>query len=795
MLPSEPKASSAANAALADTAPSALLPLRPGALLHLLHRKPTPKPSSNQTDVTAPLQKMTLRPGALAHLSKLAATPAPVITTDQSPHQAHTPEFAQGQTNLFSAPPKAPSKAPSKTSADRTPKRRSTQPATVDLCEKTLTNLALSSPSLALLCAPTGFMDCTQAQTSLANIEPETNALLYLRKTGRVWGYDSQRQEVQPHPFTSLYEAPWPSHWKHIHQLRMELEDEQGNRVYVTHFGAGKFRNQDPFAMVLLHGILKSFGPKTFIDKAEHIPAQAFGKVYPRYSSPGGTVNEAGVRAIVTQALNTDGAEHACTTELIRQTLLSEAQMTQIAALAANKHQENNEYAGPIAPPNNIPELLSWMHEPPSLQHGQVAVACARAIAVEGICHAARRRNERPPHPRSPIALTPAIINQVIQSQPEQLTSDQQDAIRAICTALQRPTPLTGLLSGDVGTGKTLTFAIPVVATHLAQGKACILAPTEILANQAYEGLRRRFPFARIERVLTGKKIQDPGAILVGTAGLCTVAKKIDYHPDVLVIDEQHKLSTEIRTALCQPWTHVIEASATPIPRSLASSLFAGMDVFTLAKAPVVRCIESHLIGENDRGIITKQLRKVLASGGRAAFIYPRVTAGTADQNSVLQASQTLSEHFPNKVCTLHGKMKTQELQEALECFRAGTTPIVVSSTVMETGIDVADIRLLVVRDADNFGAAQLHQLRGRLARNGGDADFFMLIKNLAETSEDTLERLEMVRDTTDGYALSEADMRQRGFGNLNGDAQSGSTLSPIRLLNLTIEDFDGSTT
>ena len=109
----------------------------------------------------------------------------------------------------------------------------------------------------------------------------------------------------------------------------------------------------------------------------------------------------------------------------------------------------------------------------------------------------------------------------------------------------------------------------------------------------------------------------------------------------------------------------------------------------------------------------------------------------------------------------------------------------------METGIDIPDIRLLVVRDADNFGAAQLHQLRGRLARNGGSADFFMLVKDVFELQEDTLERLSMVKKTTDGYALAEEDMRQRGFGDLAGDAQSGTSISPIRLLNLRIEDFE----
>lgn len=784
-------------------APAALEPLRPGALLHLLNQSPLMPPSGQSTaKVTRPLR---LIPGGAMVLQKPHTPPktSPRVAVPQQPLVLRRPApsintivtaESPRASKISQSPPLvhqdmsglSPPSSPPKTIL----KKRTPQPTTAETCAKTLNTLGLTKPELALLCAPSGFIDCTVALTQIDGLGDDDQAMLYLRKTGRIWGYDRQKNEIKAHPYASLYDAPWPSHWKHIHQARVELVDEDGSLVYVTFFGPASLRSKDPHGMMLLHGTIKSYGNKLFIQRPEQIPAEAFGCVYPRYTTPGNTTNEAGVRAIVTQALNLPDSIHACVTELVRKTLLSEDQLVQIAQVVAQKNDLCDGRDEPIRPVN-VAQIFEWMHEPPTLKHGQVAVACARAIAVEGICHVARRTNERPPHPKCALSLTPQIIKRVMDSQPEKLTNDQQVAIRDICSALQRPTPLTGLLTGDVGTGKTLTFAMPAIAAHLAGAKVCLLAPTEILANQAFAGLVRRFPFARIERVVTGKKIQDPSAVLIGTAGLCTVAKKADYHPELLIVDEQHKLSTEIRSALCQPWTHIIEASATPIPRSLASSLFAGMDVFNLTKAPVQRSISSHLYGEDQRNLVVKKLKQVIDEGGRAAFIYPRVNTSSSAQNSVLQAAQTLASYFPGKVCSLHGKMKSEEIQASLDGFRSGETPIAVSSTVMETGIDIPDIRLLVVRDADNFGAAQLHQLRGRLARNGGSADFFMLVKDVFELQEDTLERLSMVKKTTDGYALAEEDMRQRGFGDLAGDAQSGTSISPIRLLNLRIEDFE----
>lgn len=709
-----------------------------------------------------------LKPGALAHLVQR--------------HRSLAPDQTQA-VQIAPVPVAMPAATGTAKSKSR-PQPGASSP--VELRQKTQRALDLADPALALLCVPSSFMDCTHARTRLESIASEERGLLYLHKTGRIWATDEQKRPVEPHPYASLYDAPWPTHWRRIQQVRIEVRDDAGCTAYITSFGASA-RSQQQQGPVLVYATVQHWGNAIYLNKADAMPQEAFGRVWPRYSTPGSTTNEAGVRALVEYAQGIDDAPQRCIHELVRTTLLDERQLLAIAQQAASQHPSTH---APAPVPQSMTQWLQWMHTPPTLEHANIAVACARALAVQGIRHAARRANERAPHVKSALPLTQSHINQAKSAQPEKLTPDQNGAIDRIIAALQKPAPLMGLLTGDVGTGKTLTFAIPAVAAHLCGANVCIIAPTDILADQIYRNLRRRFPFARLERVLTGRKIADPSAILIGTAGLSTVAAKIGYDPGLLIIDEQHKLATEMRSALCRPWTHVLEASATPIPRSLASSLFAGMEVFTLNSAPVKRDIRSHLLDERQRPIITKALRKTVISGARAALIYPRVNTTAESGTSVLQAAQTLAEHFPDQVGALHGKMKGEEIQTALQALSEGTKPIVVASTVMETGIDVPDIRVLVVRDADNFGAAQLHQLRGRLARNGGCADFYMLVRSLDDLPPETMERLAMVRDTCDGYALAEADMRQRGFGDLTGEAQSGAAMSAFRLLPLQVEDF-----
>lgn len=681
---------------------------------------------------------------------------------------------------------------------------------------KVLKSLELTELAHAILCVPTSYVDCRFPVTSLAGYNDGFRGLFWLKKTGRLVALDNRKKEVSSGNYDSILDAPFQGFWSRIKQIQVEMVDEDGLTIWQTLFNPWKLRKLNPLGSVLVEGELMSFGYKQFLVSASDPPADVAGKVWPRFVLPGAPA-EAVLRSVVNKALQVLGGFDIAAHLLVTTTLLSEQQLLAIAEAGCGMQYES------------LVHFLQSLHAPESPIDGDLAASAARFMATAGVCAAARSASVRLPHAKTALNIIPAVLDALIGTVPEKLTADQLKVILELAVALRRPTALNGLISGDVGTGKTLAFILPAVAAHLAGAQVSIISPTEILANQVAANLAHRFPQARVERVFAGKKIIDVGAILIGTSGLASVARKQAYVPNFLVIDEQHKLATKDRDAMVGPWTHKLEASATPIPRSLAATLYSGIQVLTLSSSPVQRQIESFVLDESERSKPGNWMLETLAQKGRVAIIYPRVEKSksvlakpmkrdTADSegsdmdigmntdlanseppmpskpsggpDNVQAAAKSLEQRFPGQVGMLHGKMTTEELTGTLNKFRSGELPLVVASTIMETGIDVPDIRLLIVKDADNFGAAQLHQLRGRLARNGGAARFVMMVTDKSLLPGETAQRLNTVQSITDGYALAEADMQSRGFGDLAGTNQSGNSSCAFRLLALTLADF-----
>jgi ATP-dependent DNA helicase RecG len=676
--------------------------------------------------------------------------------------------------------------------------------------DKGQNSLKLQMQHHALLCLPTGYMDC---QNPIRLMTPDCldkpKSLYLFRKTGYVKAIGADKQEIT-HGFASFYDAPYQGFWSKTRQLQIELEDENGQTAWWSVFGAWRMKNEDRTGSLLLEGELVQMGTKIFITSAKEYPMEAAGRIWPRYKMAGAP-KEKIVRELVREALERPESINLCTHAVCSHTLFAVPQILQLVKTAAGL-----DYI-------SVDDFWGCLHLPRTLAEGECSLRAARVLAVKGIKHNADILNDRAVHPNAPIAIDANILNRLIASQPEVLTADQRNAVLGIAEAFRSPKPLTGLLSGDVGSGKSLTYLLPALAAQQAQARVAIISPTEILANQLYQTITTRFPTVAAERVRTGKKIKNPNAVLIGTSGLATVAKKQDYQPNVLIVDEQHKMAASTRTAMLWPWTHLIEASATPIPRSLATSLFSSMQVFTLSSSPVKRDIQSVVGDEGQRSAVSGWMREALQQGGRVAIVYPRVqmVVATDDEDegvdvgasladfmgskgilqekerpvaevvgSVLSAAEKLKVAFPGRVGVLHGKLSSEELTDSLDRFKSGATPIVVASTVIETGIDVPDIRLLIVRGAENFGVAQLHQLRGRLARNGGSAKFVMMVDDIANLSPETLDRLNSVAMNTNGFKLAEIDLIQRGMGDLAGQAQSGESPNAFRMLRLNLGDF-----
>lgn len=429
-------------------------------------------------------------------------------------------------------------------------------------------------------------------------------------------------------------------------------------------------------------------------------------------------------------------------------------------------------------------DLLKALHRPTTVEQGEKARRAARLVSGLSLMRNTLLRSENVVEDElSSIPITNDMIEQLKKRLPFQITNDQEKAIDNISASLRSKVPMSGLLSGDVGSGKTAAFMVPLVATYKAGKRAMILTPNLLLIAQVAREIRATFPEVPVCTV-TGSGIDgDPNAgIVVGSTALIHAFKKnkIKQHPDVLVIDEQHKFSIEQRQFLAGEHTNILEATATPIPRTAALISHGTADVFLLREIPVDKKITTEIITK--QGAINARnevLRAVLERGEQAAVVYPLVETDDEEKSktAVTNALDQWKKYVPeDRIAVLHGKLKDDEKTAILDAFRAGEKDLLLCSIVIEVGVTLPSLKVMLVVDADNFGVVTLHQLRGRLARHGGEGHMMLYAE---DPSPEGLERLDLLVKYTDGFVLAEKDAEVRGFGDLignDGDVQSGKT-------------------
>lgn len=685
--------------------------------------------------------------------------------------------------------------------------------------------LKLPDPELALLCAPAKYVDCRHPSTRLPNVDSgdvSEPMLLTLRMTGgaRAYNADNDVYSEGGRVLNTLadLQALGYGKWKNFKRIELDLEDDRGQIAFLGDFAPQTWRTRvvhDP--MMNFIGKVKRFGQHLYVSADLVPPQHAIGRVWARYAGIASQVAADRVTEAVRAVIGNERAYLKAEREIISVLQLDEAQVL-------SNVQSDLDELGPDARTvrfGSLRALLKGLHEPETVEEGERALLLAQRVAATGVRATARFQSVRHRHPDAPLIVPDDQVRALAATLPEKLTADQMAAALGIAKAMRSPIPMNGLLSGDVGTGKTLSFLIPAIVAHNNGATVAIVAPTFILANQIAGQIAERFgnQIRGVERVGTGKKVRNPDHILVGTSGLTTSCAKSGVVPNLVVLDEQHKLSVATRNALVGPATHVLEATATPIPRSLATVFFDSMQVFGLNQAPVHRQITTHVIEAKDRSIASRAMRQAVAEGRRVLIVYPRVDTieikkkakeskeseeleqisledekpaeeSTRSAQGVLEAAAAIETMFPGKVAVLHGMMSDGEKESVIEDVKSLRKPVLVASVIVETGIDIPDIGMLLIRDANHLGMSQLHQLRGRLARKGGQADCFFMVESLDDLEETALERLYAVRSTTDGYLLAELDLRQRGFGSYVDDGQSGATRGVFRLVNLAPEDL-----
>ena len=395
---------------------------------------------------------------------------------------------------------------------------------------------------------------------------------------------------------------------------------------------------------------------------------------------------------------------------------------------------------------------------------------------------------------KEPIDLS--SCEEFISSLPYKLTEDQVVASKEIIEDMNQSSLMYRLLQGDVGTGKTLVSFIALFANYKRGDQGALMAPTDALARQHYENAKKLFKETKLKiALLVGstplsekrriyEDINDGLVdIIIGTHAL--FAKAVKYNSlGLVIIDEQHRFGVNQRKALMDKGEHadLLMMSATPIPRSLALSIYGDLEISTLYMFPnIKRDVVTKIVGSEDKKIF-EAVDKALAINKKVYIVAPLIEFSEDDKYSVEKLYARYLLRYKEKVGLLHGKMKQNEKEEVLDKFSNGCVDILVSTQVIEVGIDVKSATVMVIYDANNFGLASLHQLRGRIGRDGSKSICLLAVDDIEDK-----EKLEILTTSNDGFEIAEKDLALRGPGELIGIKQSG--IPDFRYLNM-IDDI-----
>lgn len=486
-----------------------------------------------------------------------------------------------------------------------------------------------------------------------------------------------------------------------------------------------------------------------------------------------------------------------------------------------NLNELNDPIPKEILDKYHLPPLstaLVWIHGP---KKENDAISARKRFAFEEVfiiqIQKARERHEAKKGKTFAINTERQILNDFIDSLPFPLTNAQEKATKQILDDMSKTEPMTRLLEGDVGSGKTAVAAIASYATartkpnqkyNFGTVQTAYMAPTEILAKQQFESFIKNFQGSGMQiALITGSgcykfpsKVNPQEAtnisrsqllkwvangeitVVVGTHAL--IQKSVKFkNLGLVVIDEQHRFGTKQRKLLARKddlTPHLLSMTATPIPRTLALTIYGDLDLSVLDELPANRAlVETRIVLPKERDSVYEDIRERIKQGRQVFVICPRINEPDPNKakaiyakSAVEEAKRLKTEVFKEyKVKVVHGKMNTKEKDSAMKEFSEGKTNILVATSVVEVGVNIPNVTVMIIEGAERFGLAQLHQLRGRIARSHHQGECYLFTDS---TNTKTAERLKAFLKAKDGFILAELDLQLRGSGELSGGKQWG---------------------
>lgn len=560
------------------------------------------------------------------------------------------------------------------------------------------------------------------------------------------------------------------------------LNDRFGNRLGFSVFGDArelqKEIEKNP-ERVILYGKAEMFNTRIWLKEIEPIAPNWIGYLRPIYPGKRGVINPALVRERVTALLREAIPQAA---KFLEKTISSFGTPERLLELANR-------------PGWTLEQLLWQAHVPQSIEYGRAAQSALDTLAALGIIQNAWKSHGLV---RAGAPLPLGDWQARARALPHPLTDEQSQAITDILEDLNSPVPMRRILSGDVGTGKTAVFCAVAATVIDGGGRVVILLPNETLAAQVAQDLNRWWPDLPVELVTGASPNADTAQpLLVGTTAL--LHRKV-VAPDLVIVDEQQKASREQREKLLGPDTHLLEVTATCIPRTQALIRYGITKVSKLTREHTPKQIETRIWTVENWQELFGTVQNTLRCGGQVLLVYPLREKGEPKEDgsqselrSATEIFQKWQNLYPGQVSLIHGGMDDEEKQASIQAMLGHSSRIMVATTVIECGINLPGLRQVIVVSPQRHGLTTLHQIRGRLARNGGYGRFDLYLPY--PIKESTMQRLDVLVKTRDGFAIAEADMRLRGAGDLSAESsrQSGSDESFLFGRAVSIESLDAA--